>query len=1819
MDPAMRRRAGKGQGTEDSSAESVPLQIAGIPGEAGDARDALNELEPEAGPLQLVGGAEGATEERVADLGLTESPANAAAGNVNLPVNPFWSQRMQDEARLAAARPAHLDETASDSTEMRQLDDSSFPVPKSSPVSFGPPREEAGDNLGVATSSTSVWDNQATGLRPGERIILTEMKGLMETIMKQNAELSVQNAGLRQRIDKLEEEKASSQQAWRSVGSGAGLETEVQGSGIGVSEEKGLGSESLGRFVPPERVQAWGVGVVEDELKFRDGSQTVVYQQGYEEGYLAAKQALEDARLRSPPSVLELNSAYRERTPEPPKDRMLGLEQRLNTTPQGTPVPPRPPPQAPSLSIPEFPSSDMTRRAQLVSEPESAVGPLGARTMTVAEMSRDRDWFENGPVMPSSLREPVGNPRGFGVASTRESAWPTEGLQWGNGGQTNGGHNNERDPWEGQDVFNIPFPPGRDPFNPGDRTFWNLPALEGVHLPAPATRAGDWLAQIRPLLYDLSEWSQLWWNRVEWEAQTLYRQWSRAPSIEKGLIQPRMSIELTHVRLRRLESRAYGMLQSSVPQAIRDELLATRSLHCVGLLFQILKVFAPGGMQERAQVLTELTNLGSAKSAADIVSALRAWSRCHARAVSMGAMIPDPALILRGVDALVDPLSRKASNAQVAFRLSTARNQLEIDHRPNMTSVIEYMRVLQSEWEQVSVSGLEGNSAGQPKVARVDTTQGNGGKDGEKGGKGPKGANQKGEKDGQTNNNINTEGPPAKAGGGRGPNKPPCSFYLTGKGCCKGRECSHYHDFAAAKGQGRCYNCGSEQHRQQECTRPKGKGPLGESTDSSATANASNSTPATTSRPTSAPSNSSKPDATPKVAATSTDSGGRASQPGGATATMAEAQAQVLDEAHKLLKSLRLAALSAAEESEGREHVSERDSEDERDRVGERAVVPQVCVRRVNAPRKGLLDGGATHPLRTACEEEWNSARPITVEMAVGRQDLRANAVGTILTRECITPICPLGLLVERLGCRVDWAAGRCRVEHPLRGLLNTELEGNCPVVSESLCLELIGELETFQNDRMQQALALRALNLGAESESLDLRNCVWGKEGELLEWLRGSFGDWPEHLVRRALPARCDEAPAGSHAFMSMNRRHRRAVDRADDVILHLFAGGEKGLQVEGLGTKTVILRVDERVRRDLLDEKTYMWLATLCSSGKVSAVVANPPSSTFKHVWANDGVEKGFKGLRGSTGQSRFGLGENSVEEQMSVDDQTVLLLRTLTLHHLAHLARDGGCMVVLQHPDRADDGDSGVADLERREPGWWLWPEFSPSNLGWYRAAFGVSAGRLNERSCGKAISTNSWVLYTMLHARTELHEIHDDPRLTWQPTVLKAVGHAISVWKKETARDRDDRKKEEEAAIKVLSKEELEFREHCEKDHIVFRKDCKVCLQAAMRGPKHIRQKYQHSNALCLNLDLIGPWIKGKDHILSAPARHILVATLGVPVFRDGKPLPFAPEKEQKEEEKEEKKEEGREEREGCENLESEEGIEECPEAGGIGEWILEDEDADEKEEEETVLSEEEYRRLCEEQEEKWRAIASELKEPVELHEITFAEPLSSKKASEVLRGIQRIYARIRLLNLEVRRTHSDGGREFTNRQFLSWCASRDIHPTYSAPGDPKGNGRIEAAVGRIKAGVRALLLSKPELSRELWPSALRQHVEQRFRQSLSFLGAEPPKRPLPPFGTKVTVQSRAWSRKTPYAPRAVSGVTLCPAANITGCTVVLVPDGDGGESKFHVAPVMYRNVKDQVEFEAEEISDEPPPPPPARRVRGKKPVVAHVNVGGGVGN
>ena len=145
--------------------------------------------------------------------------------------------------------------------------------------------------------------------------------------------------------------------------------------------------------------------------------------------------------------------------------------------------------------------------------------------------------------------------------------------------------------------------------------------------------------------------------------------------------------------------------------------------------------------------------------------------------------------------------------------------------------------------------------------------------------------------------------------------------------------------------------------------------------------------------------------------------------------------------------------------------------------------MPSVTLRRSRVPT-GLLDGGATHALRAARPGEWEAATPTRVALAVGSQDLRISAVGTVLSQDMVAPIVPLGLLVDVLGRRVSWEMGQCIVTHPARGRLGVWLEDNCPVVSERECLDLISELEQYRAGRLQQALQIRALGLGLELDS---------------------------------------------------------------------------------------------------------------------------------------------------------------------------------------------------------------------------------------------------------------------------------------------------------------------------------------------------------------------------------------------------------------------------------------------------------------------------------------------------------------------------------------------------------------------------------------------------------------------------------------------------------------------------------------------------------------------------------------------------------------
>ena len=484
--------------------------------------------------------------------------------------------------------------------------------------------------------------------------------------------------------------------------------------------------------------------------------------------------------------------------------------------------------------------------------------------------------------------------------------------------------------------------------------------------------------------------------------------------------------------------------------------------------------------------------------------------------------------------------------------------------------------------------------------------------------------------------------------------------------------------------------------------------------------------------------------------------------------------------------------------------------------ISQEIFVPAVLVRRSRLPT-GLLDGGATHALRTAGPGEWELATPTRVALAVGSQDLRISATGTVLSQSMIAPIAPLGLLVDLLGCRVTWDSGCCTVVHPIKGDLGVWLEDNCAVVSEEHCLELIAEIEQYRANRLNQALQIRALGLGVELGSSTEDGSMWGSDRDLAIWLKDRFPEAPDWLLLRSLPVKCSVGSKGPYDFPGLNRRGRKALRKAKHVVLHVFSGKTKPLEFS-LGSDVVVVNLDVLLGSNILDERVYAAAAALCGTGKVDAVLGGPPCSTNSLLRERGvasplgGSDGGPRPVRGRTGMLRFGLPSNTPEEQKKVEEQTILVTRFLTLHHIADFFNPSKALCALENPQ--DPMTYLPASRKHDElPSLWAWPEIeallegsapnkdrditvsspdsSPhaeSTPSWFLAQFDQGAiGHAVRKPT--AVLTNSWELFQELHERRgagfasaigqQLDKLEDRIRKSsswakWAPGLCRAVG-------------------------------------------------------------------------------------------------------------------------------------------------------------------------------------------------------------------------------------------------------------------------------------------------------------------------------------------------------------------------------------------------------------------------------------------------------------
>eukprot|EP00435_Cladocopium_sp_Y103_P074775 s194_g51.t1 len=548
----------------------------------------------------------------------------------------------------------------------------------------------------------------------------------------------------------------------------------------------------------------------------------------------------------------------------------------------------------------------------------------------------------------------------------------------------------------------------------------------------------DWFLTIEPAMGDLSDGSQQWWDGMVQAAKKRYALHQEKTPLEKVNHPPTAPAKLREAKYQRLEKRATALLMAAIPKTQQEEVIAGKDVSTMGILGRLMLSYQPGGLSEKAAILTALDSPEEAQGLQQAVGGLRRWLRWHRRAGEVGVVRPDATLQVKGLGRLMKKVLR--DNADLAFRIQLAKSSLQIDTTPTEASFMTFANHLLAEVEQIAHQDRkkkeEKPAVGEVKLKKFE--------DGGGGGKG--------------------EG---KAGRGE---RAPCRFYGSEDGCRKGKSCSWSHVIEDKKDdRRRCWTCGSTKHYAPQCDRPKEASPdkagkpveqgtkvamraaKKEKDDSAATA-AGSADPTTP---------------TPKHSKDEDDS---------------QAMKGLLEEANKMLKAIQQ---GKTEEDEGKE-VRLQKLQRQLDELKTLKVF-RIAKVHAEAGDYGLLDSGATHALRGRRRgESLKDMAEVKVTLACGRDAaLRMNQWGTMINQhEETEPIVPLGKLVNQLGCSVGWSEEGLEVVHPEKGRLATTQRGGCPHIPREVALDIIQELE-------ERAGKIKKVRTKEEDEEAWLRKLV--------------------------------------------------------------------------------------------------------------------------------------------------------------------------------------------------------------------------------------------------------------------------------------------------------------------------------------------------------------------------------------------------------------------------------------------------------------------------------------------------------------------------------------------------------------------------------------------------------------------------------------------------------------------------------------------------------------------------------------------------------
>ena len=1217
--------------------------------------------------------------------------------------------------------------------------------------------------------------------------------------------------------------------------------------------------------------------------------------------------------------------------------------------------------------------------------------------------------------------------------------------------------------------------------------------------------AGDWLCNIGPYMRDLSASSAGWWDLALRTAGEAYDAWINADPMTKLRIQAVNPVSFAQSPWSRVEQRGSVALLKALPESIKQEVITSRDVGSVPILFRILKTYQPGGLAERSTLLRQLVEQKVPSAIGDWLQALRSWRRWLTRLAELRVPPPDPVLLMGTMEKYAAVLSK--ADTQSAFRLQVARAGLRVDVAPSMEGVHEFAQVLLAEGEAMFHGG--GHLPVTTKVKAMDATNKSqdqkDGKGGKSEGKGASKSDGKGSGD-QTKTNR------------------PCHFFTKDGGCKRGASCSFVHEWGSVNKRGRCWNCGSASHLSPDCTAPKASAEKDPKVKKQYDKSREKPTGKKAVVEEVARETVVEKGEKPAAPTTSSAASSNAAEPGGSG--VATEVVQLIRSMKTSVKSTRLVAVNSG------------------------------------SSERALLDGGATHILRQArSTEEYQMAVPTRVELAAGEVTLRqVESTGTLLTDFPTQVIVPLGKLALS-GFKVHWEGDEFRLFDPNGVKLDVVLEGHCPTVSLEVAEELIEWLEKRETDYQKRMRALRA------GEPGDVEPQVW-------EWLRKfqeRFPEVPDEIVVRVIPS-----GRWKGSDVPWNRHLRRRWSQADSIVVHLFSGPDQKWwksHLEGGGRSVVCVDRDADPAQDLLADGVASFLAEMCMSGVVDALLGGPPCRTVSRARFR---QPGPPPLRARYGPERFGLsGLTHDQRELAIGDG-VLWLRQLWLYTLAQDARPKKVGFLKEHPrdpeEYKKEGDNN------QYPSYFAWPEWKS-----FCEEFGIEELRLDFGALGHS-RRKPTTLGTNLRLLRDLDGLRGDGLgdKAWEDLDGQERYKASRTWAAWPLKFKERVLEALRAEFKCpmvmkLSQEQWEQRKA--NDHQPFSRECAECQRGAGKSRRH--RRVPHPDTYTLSVDLCGPFHPGVDQECTK-AKYFLTGVFTIPIVKKGKEVNcLAP---------------------GIEDVlvKEKKPDAEIPDDEPLAPEVLA-EDAP-REEGEDLSQDREWEELVEVRED----------EEIEVRNYTMVEVLPNKKTDEVTAAIARMVARLKYLGLEPRRVHSDRAREMSNRVAMRWFTDRGIIRTFTSGADFKANGRAEAEIGMIRRGINVIMKASKD-SEKHWPLMARHIGERRGRMQLAALGFETPK--MLPYGTQVMVKTKSWDDfQGHWRARKKKGIVRGPDVSMSmtaGGYFVEVEDGKFLRADDVVVSEEGFFLEGEIGLEAREAGPGPLPAlgEPRRRITGKTSMMA----------